>query len=151
MSALWKECFECGTRFCKRTSGMRWWTKAQCCSNECSAAHRIERAWASVVRYEDPALCWIWTRGRSSGGYGVVGRAGDDRKAHRMAWRREYGEIPAGMHVLHRCDNPPCVRPSHLFLGTQADNNKDRDAKGRASLAGLYKRWSRGRKKAVTS
>lgn len=53
--------------------------------------------------------------------------------AHRKAWELSYGLIQDGMYVLHRCDNKACVRPDHLFLGTQADNMKDRDQKGRAA------------------
>lgn len=71
--------------------------------------------------------CWIWTGPRVRGGYG---RAGVNL-AHRLAWERANGPIPEGLFVLHRCDNPPCCNPSHLFLGTHDDNMRDRDAKGR--------------------
>lgn len=64
-------------------------------------------------------------------GYGYVWFRGKSRRAHRVAWERAHGPIPAGMCVLHRCDNPPCVNVEHLFLGTQLDNIADRDAKGR--------------------
>lgn len=74
--------------------------------------------------------CWIWTAGHTAG-YGSFRK---DRKhiyAHRAMWELWYGPIPVGMFVLHRCDNPPCVRPDHLFLGTQKDNLADCATKGR--------------------
>ena len=55
---------------------------------------------------------------------------------HRVAYELEYGPIPVGMHVLHRCDNPPCVRPVHLWLGTDMDNVRDAMAKGRKNDKG---------------
>jgi hypothetical protein len=76
--------------------------------------------------------CWEWTGSRDSSGYGQIGFARGVFKTNRVAWNLAFGIIPAGLQVLHRCDNPPCVRPSHLFLGTQADNIADMNAKGRA-------------------
>ena len=67
-------------------------------------------------------------------GYGEIGagRAGAGvLRAHRLAWEFAYGPIPTGAQVLHRCDNPPCCNPSHLFLGTHQDNMADKVAKGR--------------------
>lgn len=75
--------------------------------------------------------CWQWTGARSAKGYGIFNRAASSNVAHRAAWELEYGPIPTGLYVLHRCDNPACVRLDHLFLGTKADNNADMDAKGR--------------------
>lgn len=60
-------------------------------------------------------------------GYGYIG----PWSAHRLAWTKKYGPIPEGMHVLHKCDNPPCWNVEHLFLGTHQDNMADRDSKGR--------------------
>lgn len=76
--------------------------------------------------------CLEWTGARDQGGYGRIWSAGLSLLTHRVAWAHENGPIPAGMHVLHRCDNPPCCNPDHLFIGTNADNMADKKAKGRS-------------------
>jgi len=81
--------------------------------------------------------CWKWTGATDSAGYGAmrVGGTLDGtrgmKKAHRIAWVLKHGPIPKGMCVCHKCDNPSCVRPGHLFLGTYSDNMNDMLAKGR--------------------
>jgi hypothetical protein len=75
--------------------------------------------------------CWIWMKCTNMG-YGVIRPSKYEIKyLHRMMWEKYFGSIPPNMHVLHRCDTPPCCNPHHLFLGSQVDNMKDRDRKGR--------------------
>lgn len=76
--------------------------------------------------------CWEWQGAKGTFGYGAVNVwPRRQMTAHRRAWELWHGPIPEGAHVLHRCDNPPCVRPDHLFLGAPADNVDDMIAKGR--------------------
>lgn len=89
-----------------------------------------ERFWAKVDCF-GPDDCWPWTAGKRLG-YGRLYVAGRKETAHRLAYALAVGPIPEGLCVLHRCDNPGCCNPAHLFLGTQADNVADMEAKGRA-------------------
>ena len=90
------------------------------------------RFWLKVAKSDG---CWEWTAGRSTGGYGQFKLYINGRhrtiNAHRAGWLLFKGPIPDGMEVCHRCDNPPCVRLDHLFLGTISDNARDMVAKGR--------------------
>lgn len=79
--------------------------------------------------------CWLWL-GYVHKGYGRTHSCCGERAAHRASFRLFVGPIPDGVLVLHRCDTPPCINPTHLFLGTTADNVADKIAKGRARYTG---------------
>lgn len=78
--------------------------------------------------------CINWTKAINRHGYGILNRKNQEYFAHRQAYVEEYGPIPKGLCVLHSCDNPSCINPKHLFLGTQLENIKDRNAKGRTAV-----------------
>lgn len=83
--------------------------------------------------------CWLWTGWRDNKGYGRMRLPGSrsGRYANRVSWQIHFGAIPSGVIVRHRCDNPSCVRPDHLELGTHQDNSDDKIVRGRG-------RWARG-------
>lgn len=88
-----------------------------------------ERFWSLVEKTDG---CWAWKGYTQEGRYGhFMVTPGHRQGAHRVAWQIAYGAIPDGLHVCHRCDNPSCVRPDHLFLGTHRDNMRDMVARGR--------------------
>lgn len=88
----------------------------------------------AMVDRRGPDECWPWRGKPHSDGYGRVRWAGRPTYAHRVSFEIANGPIPDGLRVLHHCDNPPCVNPTHLFLGTDADNQRDKWNKGRAHL-----------------
>lgn len=93
----------------------------------------MERLWEKIEKHESGH--WLWHGSLNNRGYGMVqdrARASSPQLAHRLSWEIANGPIVAdGLHVLHACDTPACVRPSHLFLGTNTDNVIDKMAKGR--------------------
>lgn len=92
----------------------------------------IARFWSKVDKLPIHKGCWIWTAGRGTRGYGQFSIGGRNHSSHRASYEIQYGSIPEGLSVLHRCDNPACVNPSHLFVGTQKDNMVDMVQKGRS-------------------
>lgn len=101
-----------------------------------------DRFWAKVQKTDD---CWLWTGSRKPHGYGELNIGGKAILAHRVSWLlHNQGTILSDQCVCHRCDNPTCVRPDHLFLGTQAENLADMRAKGRAYVEPKHTHCKRG-------
>ena len=100
-----------------------------------------ERFWSKVHKTDG---CWLWTGGTHPFGYGQLNNwkcrypGGPILLAHRLSYEWAYGPIPDGVCVLHHCDNPACVRPDHLFLGTKQDNSQDMAHKNRVRGGGPY-------------
>lgn len=88
-----------------------------------------KKFWSKVNKLPGVDSCWIWTGGTDGNGYGKFRpdpkKESKWKKAHRYAWELRFGAIPAGKLIRHQCDNPPCVRWSHLLKGTHADNHRD--------------------------
>lgn len=96
---------------------------------------QFSRFWSKVDRSGEEESCWIWIGHRSRGGYGSFSLKSRELAAHRVSWEIANGVIPDGKNVCHNCpegDNPLCINPSHLWIGTQRQNILDMEAKGRA-------------------
>lgn len=93
-------------------------------------AHFLSR----VERLACEAGCWIWMGAETVKGYGSVRFHGSPFRAHRVSYELHFGSIPDGMRVCHTCDTPLCVRPDHLWLGSQLENVRDRESKGRTAV-----------------
>ncbi len=91
----------------------------------------IDSFWAKVTKHE--VGCWDWNASKNKQGYGRMGiGAGQCINAHRVSWVIHNGDIPDGLFVCHKCDNPSCINPKHLFLGTRQDNTNDMMLKKRS-------------------
>jgi hypothetical protein len=118
-------CLRCGRLYARQPC-----KQGRYCSRACAANQRplAERFWEKVTKGD---ACWEWSGFRDGAGYGALHVTGRPLRAPRVSWELHFGPIPDDLWVCHHCDNPPCVRPDHLFLGTASVNVQDMVAKGR--------------------
>lgn len=139
-----KNCLYCNKEFktipCEIKRG-----NGKFCSQSCSTSYRnnisktlnihfpsaIYRFYFNISKDKHPNGCWIWTKNKNSQGYGKFSVNMKTVMAHRFSWELYYGKIESHILVCHKCDNPSCVNPEHLFLGNHKDNSQDRSKKGR--------------------
>lgn len=139
MLTLDRTCQLCGAAFYQRPAVVRR-VGGRYCSRKCARQAQPtvplnERFWAKV---NQTSGCWEWTGSRNPKGYGQIqrgGRGGGLVLTHRLSWEIHNGSIPDSLFVLHKCDNPACVRPDHLWIGSKAENTADMMAKGRHKTA----------------
>lgn len=154
-------CLLCKQTFATKLSRIRK-GRGKYCSQQCYHEQRRQRLrpqmrhkrqrptladhfWSFVLKTEG---CWLWQGGKTPKGYGVFHPRGPRStkafRAHRFAYEITYGLILPGLNCLHHCDTPPCVRPDHLFLGTDSDNSRDMVGKGRAGSSLHPRKLARG-------
>lgn len=138
-----RTCETCGTIFYVHPSDLHT-GRSRFCQRSCRrypSAPIHDRFWSKVQKGDG---CWEWVGTIGANAYGVLAVGRKHVYAHRLSWELHYGPIPDGHWVCHRCDNPRCIRPDHLFLGTHDDNMADMRAKGRSGPKNRPERMARG-------
>lgn len=131
---LWLCSCECGGEVTATTDRLRAGRVRSC---GCLRSEMLKKKWADyrariLEQYEVVGTCWEWRGGAlNADGYGEVKVRGRSVKVHRLSYQRAVGAIPRGKQVLHHCDNPSCINPEHLWVGTHWDNMRDMAQKGR--------------------
>ena len=136
--SLHAACRACGKEFVVQPANLAK-GKSLYCSRSCAGSNRqsipiADRFWPKVVKGDGDG-CWLWMGGRDKNGYGRIStkRGQNPKLVTRLSWELHHGSIDPNLDVLHTCDNPPCVRPDHLFLGDQKINMQDCAAKDRTT------------------
>lgn len=130
-----RPCVICGNHFIPRRS-----IDAYLCSPKCVGKHlalkrgSLEEKFMRSFQKTDG--CWIWERAKTDLGYGIFCVGRKNYSAHRYSYELTNGPIPKGLFICHKCDNPSCINPDHLFAGTPLDNIRDAIAKGRLKPKG---------------
>lgn len=141
-----KYCLECNCLFTERYSDSnKQWDSREYCSMKCNngSKSRFTDIYKRMERFQVFSVggCWAWSGSKDGKGYGVIssrnGSKSSPEKAHRVSYEKNFGSIPFGMLVCHKCDNPECTNPDHLFIGTQKDNMQDCSKKGRLNPESL--------------
>lgn len=129
-----RRCRSCGAPLARRSGEqLKDWEARRSCNRSCHVSWKnAEAPWLRFARFAEPVEsgCIEWQGNRDADGYGRLETFGEVL-AHRIAYMMQNGSIPEGMVICHRCDNPPCVNPAHLFLGSHQDNADDCVSKGR--------------------
>lgn len=130
--SCWLCICECGKESKPTTTNLiKGVTKSCGCNREVSKEHTKERLLNSI-EIDEQSNCWNWTKAKHRQGYGHTAYKSKYILAHRLSWIIFIGDIPENNNICHKCDNPSCINPDHLFIGTQTDNVKDCKNKNRA-------------------
>lgn len=146
-----RRCAKCGEPLARKNrESTRYWEARQYCGRSCYVGDRNSNPiWFSFAEKTERTKggCIVWTAHKDKKGYGRLATSGGEVLAHRIAYAMHFGAFPRNLHVLHRCDNPSCVNPHHLFLGTNQDNMADKVRKGRTSrrFGNANPNWRHGR------